>query len=203
VRFDLWIPYLEPLKDNNQLSIIDGAVRKNLKANLVQQLGILFVGWKGQRAWDKEIEYVAFLDTLIERYKNDIPYWEVLNEVNETRYSDSISIDSTISRYLPLLQLTYIRLKKANPSIKVTSTEFNDVYDGFIDVMSRSDCVKYFDILNFHIYDKPEKLQKRFTKLRGLMDKYQWEKPVWISECGMYTHEEKTFPNNLISNREI
>ena len=201
VRFDLWIPYLEPLKDNDQLSIIDGAVRKNLKANL-GQLGILFVGWKGQRAWDKETEYVAFFDTLIERYKNEIPYWEVLNEVNETRYSDSISIDSTISRYLPLLQLTYNRLKKANPSIMVTSTGFNDVYDGFIDAMSRSECVKYFDILNFHVYDKPEKLQKRFSKLRGLMDKYQWEKPVWISECGMSTHDEN-FPKNLISNREI
>ena len=73
VRFDLWMPYSETLQGNNLLSIIDGAVRKNRKAGL-KQLGILFVGWKGQRAWNKKKEYMAFLDTLLHRYKNDIPY---------------------------------------------------------------------------------------------------------------------------------
>ena len=190
VRFDLWIPYSERLKDNKLLSIIDGAVQKNKKAGL-EQLGILFVGWKGQRAWDKKQAYIEFLDTLLERYKDDIPYWEVMNEVNETRYSDSISIDSTILKYMPMLQLTYNKIKEVNSSILVTSTGFNDVYDGFIDVLSRSKCVDYFDILNFHVYDKPEKLPKRLIKIRGLMDKYQWEKPIWISECGMSTYLEK------------
>lgn len=197
VRFDLWISYSEQLENNKLLSIIDEAVQKNRNAGL-KQLGILFVGWKGRRAWDKKKEYIEFLDTLLERYKNEIQYWEVMNEVNETRYSDSVSIDSTILRYMPLLQLTYNKLKKANPSIMVTSTGFNDVYDGFIDAMSGSECVNYFDILNFHVYDKPEKLSKRFSKIRGLMDKFQWGKPVWISECGMSTYVENVYSTSIL-----
>lgn len=191
VRFDLWIPYLETLKGNKLLQIIDSAVEKNVNANL-DQLGILFVGWKGQRAWDKKKEYLAFLDTLLFHYHNTIPYWEVMNEINLNGARDNISADSVLSLYMSLLPITYKKIKEANPNIVVTSSSISDAPDNFVDLMSKRKCYNYFDVLNFHSYDYPEKLPIKFQRIVKSMIEDRWEKPVWLTECGYSTFAEPT-----------
>jgi len=190
IRFDLWLPYTEKLQGNKRLSIIQNVVRKNVLEN-IGQLGVLFVGWKNQRAWQKKTEYLNFLDTMLMQYKYVIPYWEVMNEVNETKQKDNVPLDSTILSYMSVLPITYRRIKKANPKIVITSSGFNDVYDGFLDLMCKNKSHLFFDVLNFHCYDVPELFPERFQKISRFMEQYKWKKPVWITECGFSTYAEK------------
>lgn len=60
-----------------------------------------------------------------------------MNEVNETKQKDNVPLDSTILSYMSVLPITYRRIKKANPKIVITSSGFNDVYDGFLDLMCK------------------------------------------------------------------
>lgn len=189
IRFDLWLPYAEKLHNNKQLAVIKEAVNRNYESGL-NQLGILFVGWKEQRAWEKKKEYEAFLDTMLLNYKYLIPCWEVLNEVNLTANEDKVSLNSTVSYYMDILPLTYKKIKTANPNILVTSSGISDVSDGFLEQMCQKQGYLYFDVLNFHSYIEPEAFPDKFRIIRELMDRYGWEKPVWITECGYPTHQE-------------
>lgn len=189
VRFDLWLPYSEKLEGNKLLPIIDNAIKKNVNAGL-DQLGILFVGWKGQRAWDKKKEYLAFLDTMLFHYRNSIPYWEVMNEINLNGKRDEISADSVLSLYMSLLPMTYKKIKDANPNIVVTSSSISDAPDSFVALMSKKKCYDYFDVLNFHSYDYPENLPIKFQRIAKTMFEDRWQRPVWLTECGYSTFAE-------------
>ena len=199
VRNDLWVPYNEKWTEHELLSITDTAITQIKHENL-ELLGILFVGWSKQRAWERKAYYNEFLDYLISRYKDVVPYWEVLNEVNLTSNEDKVSLDSTISHYMSLLPITYNKLKEANPDIIVTSSGLGDIKDNFLELMCATGAYQYFDVLNFHSYDLPELFPEKFQKIRNLMDEYNWQKPVWITECGMTTNDEK-FPKGMFVNR--
>ena len=199
VRNDLWVPYNEKWTEHELLSITDTAITQIKHENL-ELLGILFVGWSKQRAWERKAYYNEFLDYLISRYRDVVPYWEVLNEVNLTSNEDKVSLDSTISHYMSLLPITYNKLKEANPDIIVTSSGLGDIKDNFLELMCATGAYQYFDVLNFHSYDLPELFPEKFQKIRNLMDEYNWQKPVWITECGMTTNDEK-FPKGMFVNR--
>lgn len=199
VRTDLWVPYNEKWKEHELLLITDTAIAQIKRKNL-DLLGILFVGWSKQRAWERKAYYNEFLDYLLSRYKDVVPYWEVLNEVNLTSKEDKVPLDSTISYYMSLLPMTYNIIKEANPNAIVTSSGLGDIKDNFLELMCANGAYQYFDVLNFHSYDLPEKFPEKFHKIRSLMDKYGWHKPVWITECGMTTNDEK-FPKGMFINR--
>lgn len=190
VRYDLWVPYVENLYENIHLAHIRDAVKINKNSN-INQLGVLFVGWKGQRAWQRKEKYLEFLDSMLTQYKYTIPYWEVMNEVNQAAFSDKIPLDSAINSYLPLLSLTHQKIKKTNSKLKVTSSGLGEIDDTFLELLSKKGAYRYFDILNFHTYCAPELLPIKIEKIRKLMDEYHWEKPVWITECGYSTYDEK------------
>lgn len=48
---------------------------------------------------------------------------------------------------------------------------------------------KYFDIMNFHTYAAPENIPSIMNIIHQNMDKYHWNMPVWLTECGMNTAE--------------
>lgn len=186
VRYDFWVPYNKNWHEQDNLQVLDTATWNTYKSG-ISLLGIIFVGWTGQRAWDKKSYYNEFLDYLISRYKDIVPCWEVMNEVNLTSKPDRISTDSTFKCYMKLLPDTYKKLKSANPKITVTSTGLGEIKDDFLDLMCKYKAFNYFDVLNFHTYDLPENLPGIFHKIKDIMDNYNWNKPVWITECGMPT----------------
>lgn len=187
VRYDFWVPFNSEWASHKNLAIIDTATINTCR-NHLGLLAILFVGWTGQRAWERINYYSAFLDYLIKRYKDVVPFWEVLNEVNWTSLSDKVPLDSTINYYMSVLPLTYMKLKAANPKIIVTSSGLADLNDSFLELMCKNGAFNYFDVLNFHTYDFPESFHYKFKYIRRLMEEYNWSKPVWITECGMPTH---------------
>lgn len=187
VRYDFWVPYSEPLYGNKLLPVIENATAKSFDAEL-NILAVLFVGYRGQRSWEMPDEYWKEIDYFISKYAKKLKYWEILNEVNLTAKHDAIPLDSTAVRYMSLLPKSYKKLKKANPNIVVTTSGLGDVDDEFLELLCRHKAYKYFDVLSFHSYESPEGFPNKFKKIKRIMNKYHWNKPVWISECGLTTY---------------
>lgn len=201
VRYDFWVPYNKDWDKHENLPVLDTAIWRTRKAN-IELLGVLFVGWNGQRAWDRASYYKEFLEYLISCYKEKVLYWEVMNEVNMTSWRDEVPSDSTIKYYVGLLSETYMKLRSANRKIKVTSTGLADNKDDFLEQMCKHKAYKYFDILNFHTYDLPESLPEKYNMIKGLMEKYNWRKPVWLTECGMTTYVDSLIHPLIIPNKQ-
>ena len=201
VRYDFWVPYTDTLIKHELISCISQSVRCVNKQN-IEPLCILFGGWRNQRAWQRKPQYFLFLEHLISNYAKKVKYWEIMNEVNLTAKEDSVPLDSTVKWYTDMLSLSYLHLKKANPNCMVTSSGLADVNDDFLELMCKRKSYDYFDVLNIHTYDAPEKIPEKLRKIRDLMDKYKWSKPVWITECGMPTNYDKNVKPWFLPNEQ-
>ncbi len=186
VRYDFWVPYTDTLLQHELLPITLDATEKVCKEN-IKPLGILFVGWNGQRAWQRKPQYSKFLEYLITNYKDKVSYWEVFNEVNLTAKEDCVDMSTVATSYVDMLSYSYKKIKSANPTCIVTSSGLAEVNDDFIELLSKHKAYNYFDVLNIHSYEYPEAMPSKFEKIKMLMDEYGWLKPLWISECGMPT----------------
>ncbi|MDY5687267.1 MAG: glycosyl hydrolase, partial [Bacteroidaceae bacterium] len=141
--------------------------------------------WLGKMPWD-DSQYGAFLDSLARRYDGKVTHWEMMNEVNLTR-----NVDSLPARYASALRVASEHLHQINPNNKVLLSGLAEVKDDFLEQLCRMGAMKWVDVMNFHSYFRPEELIQCFSKIRSLMDKYGWQKPVWLTECGMHTSAEK------------
>lgn len=189
VRFDFWVPYTDTLLNHEQLRYINDAICKSVNAHL-QPLGIIFGGWTGQRAWQRESQYKTFVNYLLSGLQAKVKNWEIMNEVNLTASSDKLPLDSIAKLYTNILSYTYNTIKASDINNIVTSSGLGEVNDDFLEYLCEQGAFNYFDIFNFHSYAKPEVMPIFFSKIKRLMDKYGWHKPVWITECGMPTHKD-------------
>lgn len=140
--------------------------------------------WLGKMPWD-DSQYGAYLDSLARRYDGKVTHWEMMNEVNLTR-----NVDSLPARYASALRVASEHLHRINPNNKVLLSGLAEVKDDFLEQLCRMGAMKWVDVMNFHSYFRPEELIQCFSKIRSLMDKYGWQKPVWLTECGMHTSAE-------------
>ena len=141
--------------------------------------------WLDKMPWD-DSQYGAYLDSLARRYDGKVTHWEMMNEVNLTRNMDSLP-----ARYASALRVASEHLHQINPNNKVLLSGQAEVKDDFLEQLCRMGAMKWVDVMNFHSYFRPEELIQCFSKIRSLMDKYGWQKPVWLTECGMHTSAEK------------
>lgn len=161
------------------------SVMETMKTNKVQMLGILSTPWKSY-PWKDIRSYHDFINYNLKHFDGRVNNWEVLNEINLISSNDSLPL-----LYTKLLKEVYPEIKEINPGNKVLLSGLCETTDGFLEKICRYEAYKYFDIVNFHSYYLPEDLKIHFEIIRKCMDKYGWEKPVWISELGMHTCREK------------
>lgn len=156
-----------------------------------QFLGILT--WLGKYPWD-DPQYAGYVDSLARRYDGRVSHWEMMNEVNLMR-----NIDSLPKRYASSLRVASECLHRVNPNNKVLLSGLAEVKDDFLEQLCQLDAMKWVDVMNFHSYFRPEELIQCFHKIRNLMDRYGWQKPVWLTECGMHTSAEKCSASGFYS----
>lgn len=145
-------------------------------------LGVIGNGKGKNYAWNDRKQYSKFLDHIINTYSQKKIAWEVMNEV------DHIKDDSGYcKKYVDVLKEAYERIKTSNPEGCVLLSGLADIRRPFADSLFLFGAQNYCDIINIHIYDKPESLPQHFKRIRLLMDKYGFSKSVWLTECGMHT----------------
>ncbi|MCI6861728.1 MAG: glycosyl hydrolase [Prevotella sp.] len=200
-RIDYWLDYRQKNMFNDTLiSIMDSTTTK-MKGTSIDILPIVFVGNKGSHPWDCRQNYRLFLNHLLDKYHNDFKYFEVMNEVNYISRKENITRDSLACLYTDILSETFKSVKKCSPEIKVISSGLAGTSDRFLESLSKYGAFTYFDILNIHSYNKPEDLPFMFKYIRTVMNVNNWEKPVWLSECGMSTFVDslKFHDTNIIT----
>lgn len=191
VRFDFWIPYTIDWRSNKNVPIIAEAEKKVYESGLAT-LGILFLGWKNQRAWENIKLYKEYLDYLMNEYGDKVNYWEVFNEIDMLKKKDSRTAQEIARDYMNVLPLTYKRIKEKNSRAVVTSCSFSNMRTGLLETLSQMNAFDYFDVLNYHSYDVPEALPNEYKVIRFVMDKYGWNKPVWLTEYGFSTYVDSS-----------
>ncbi len=149
----------------------------------LQLLGILTC--LGKYPWD-DPSYTTYIDTLAFHYNGRIRYWEMLNEVNLMR-----GIKNLPEQYVKSLQQVYDRLKDRSPQNQIVLSGLAEMQSNFFEELCKLNAHDYYDVMNFHSYFSPEELIPCFEKIARLMEHYDFRKPVWLTECGMSTSEEK------------
>ncbi len=137
--------------------------------------------WLGPFPWD-DPTYGAYVDSLANRYRGRVRYWEVMNEVDFMG-----GIDSLAQKYARSLKVAADRLHAADPDNKVLLTGLGGVQRTFVDDIFSLGAMEDVDIMNFHSYFSPEDNILVCGKIDSLMHRYGQYRPVWLTECGMNT----------------
>lgn len=196
-EFSWWV--IQPEEDKWDFSKYDSAV------DIAQSYGISLFGlldygtpWastapEGAEApwfWLPRLDaWQRYVETTINRYKNRIKYWEIWNEPNiEVFWKPKPNPED----YLKLLQVSYTTAKRVDPTCKVIGICSSSTDTSFIEEVLKRGGGKYMDILSIHPYRTPRTPEEtnfleELQRLRGLLQKYDVNVPIWITEIGWPT----------------
>lgn len=182
--------------DTTKYGLYDSVFSKNRKLH-INNIAVLESGTKHHRPWTDINNYMSQLRTHVNKYSSDIHYWEFINEINWLRDSTQV-YDGML--YCTMLPEIYHTIKEISHENKVLLSGLAGVNEDILKTLCEKKAFNYFDIFNFHAYCEPEKLPEYFQLIRKYMDKYDWDKPVWMTEYGYATNLNQN--ENTISKDE-
>ncbi|MDR3260401.1 MAG: glycoside hydrolase family protein, partial [Tannerella sp.] len=163
------------------------AVMTSMKSHPKIKVLPIICGTLKEKDWRPVVNYLDkwkdFVSSLAYRYRNDIEAFEVENEIN-------FSSDYPPAKNVELLQATYPAVKNVSPNTKVVLGAIGDLNwnKDYLEGLCKLKAYEYFDVMNFHAYcawETPEALiVQEFTYIQDLMSKYNWNRPVWLTEIG-------------------
>ncbi len=135
---------------------------------------------------DKLEDWTDFVYKVVDRYKDDIRYWELWNEPN-------ISIRGGIDEYARIFKAGAMAVKRADPTaiVSMGGTAGNDLK--WIEGLYRQGAGPYIDQFNVHTYQWNSKvfnsknLSNQIQALNALQQSYGDNKPICVSEIGWTT----------------
>ena len=181
VRIEMDCPYIAPIGEPFTPARFD-KILSTLNTNEIDIHGLLSQLKWNIFSWEDTFSHYRYVDYTVQRYKDLVHSWEVLNEVD--RYPENIKKSEL---YTQILKGTYNHIKAIDSTALVV---YNGLSWGKASLLSETiklGASDYFDIMNFHFYDIPERLPEMLHVIRRNMDTYKWEKPVWITEIGSST----------------
>ncbi|MDD5477625.1 MAG: family 1 glycosylhydrolase [Candidatus Omnitrophica bacterium] len=194
VRLDFLWGDIEAQEGKFDFSKYDNVV-KLLKGKGIHILGILHysTSWASSCGeWncppkDNKI-FVNYANKVIQRYKDQVKYWEVWNEPDSAIYWKQ---QDSLNSYCGLLKEVYLAAKRIDPDCKILNggiangpASINHLYD--------NGAKDYFDILNLHFFESPLHSKDAIKALAGyfkLVHKIMARngdanKKIWITEIG-------------------
>lgn len=178
-------------------SLVEGLRKHNIRA--VGILGSLIPDWAKpfdfKNAQHREM-YMKYMRACIERYKNDIRDWEIINEPDISYSLDRKPLSP--DEYVKLAKECYTIIKEIDPGLKVLCASITD--RDFMESALKADAGKYCDIWNIHIYSRsdPEfKIPEYVEGWKKLFEKYDLsDRPLWVTESGRTTNWR--YPLNFV-----
>ncbi len=137
-------------------------------------------------------EYAWFTYKTVDRYKDEVPAWEIWNEPNHGNFWRP---RPDPREYTELLKQAYLSAKYADPETTVVLgglTYGGESYvppERFLRVVYRRGGGSYFDVLGSHPYTDPDQgtdtLRERVKDVRDVMvANDDGRKPIWLTEYG-------------------
>lgn len=155
-------------------------------------------------------QWSDWITQIVERYKEDIHYWEVWNEPNEytctsTECEGFFYGDAT--EYAKLLSATYDAIKAADSTAYVLIAGVfmplnHDDLSEWLQEVSENASGK-FDIASIHVRDDLDKLPDMVKEFKDMFSSSGFNGPIWVSEHG-YTSDpnyqtDANYNNGLLS----
>ncbi|TNF41318.1 MAG: hypothetical protein EP310_07495 [Bacteroidetes bacterium] len=130
--------------------------------------------------------FLDFTQATVERYKDEIDYWEVWNEPNHRNYWGS---EPDGKEYGQLLVQTAALIQEIDPGSKIIGGSMAGIdpefTEGFLSVGSH----KLIDIISYHNYGAvPEERIYAAIDLWEVINKYNPQIELWQGECGYPSH---------------
>lgn len=148
---------------------------------------------------DQRNAYKNWLAQAVQRYKSDVHYWEIQNEVNGPQYwnidsnpdSNQAAYDASVGRFVQDMQDSYETIHANDSRSYVLYGGISqDNAERYIDSMIKQQAYRYMDIMAFHPYGSDAEVV--VSRLRMLQSKMATRpgfasKPIWITEIGFHT----------------
>ncbi|MFH1281162.1 MAG: family 1 glycosylhydrolase [Candidatus Omnitrophota bacterium] len=206
VRLDFLWQDIEPVEGKFDFVKYDKVVEL-LKVKGIHILGVLHYSadWASSCGeWncppkDNKI-FVNYASKIIQRYKDQVKYWEVWNEPDSAVYWKQ---QDSLKSYGGLLKDVYLAAKEIDPECKILNggianglASINHLYD--------NGTQDYFDILNLHFFETPLhgqnaiKAVASYAKLayKVMVRNGDAHKKIWITEIGCPGLHRKLSTNN-------
>jgi hypothetical protein len=182
----------------------DEAIAKIAHTDGVRIFGMLesypsWVNFGGDEFWAAWENYVA---RVVEHYKADIHFWEVLNESDLKWWASKPTGPSRAQNYVEYVRHTYPVIKRVDPTATVVgggvSGDFSTNTDGLASTEELIDlgALQYMDVLSFHYYHSaqmPMPMDERedpvvggVARIKAKMQAAGKVVPIWDSEGGTY-----------------
>ena len=198
VRADFDWYSVEPQPGNWNFSHLDRLTRAARQGN-IDLLPILDYDIEGASpAWKHLDRWETYVRKLVGRYRNDWRYWEVWNEQNLDYFwrdrSDPVN-------YTALLKRTAETIRSIDPGLKTVYGGTAGIPLDFIEKTFAAGAADWFDVMNIHPYNwtgTPEMMIGQLAELRKLLQKYNIDKPFWITEVGWSTARPVNFYAQLL-----
>lgn len=149
------------------------------------------------------IEWVRFLDSLVSKFGSKINYWEIWNEPDGPfllTAPPNNNLTGKKDAYIRLLKSAYHKIKSfndTNDSILLGGLTSRVILDKkiFFDGLFTDSAFKYFDIMNFHLYEAAYSF--RDTLLAKMQTYGIANKPIWITETNPWRELAANGGNSL------
>lgn len=142
---------------------------------------------------DDNTAFDGYVKSLVEKYSPYAHYWEAMNE------ADLLKGDKKENgkKYVAQLKKIYNTVKSADKRNQVLYSGVAGLSDFFETSMSEG-AYRYFDVMNFHSYASPEGQIAQYNTIKSAMNRYGWQKPVWLTETGVTTIHYNNFFNEVL-----
>jgi len=189
-RRDFWWGIVQPEPERWEWEYFDRAM-EDFRRNQVNLVVILCYGsaWaKEAPATEEEMQrFGEYVFRMVDRYKGWVKHWEIWNEPNILPFW---SPKPNVAHYARLLQIAYERAKQADPDCTILGGALAGADERFLRGMYEHGARGYFDALSYHTYGNhptEETQRDEINCLRRVMQEYNDDKPLWLTETGIYT----------------
>ncbi|MBN1902913.1 beta-galactosidase [Candidatus Sumerlaeota bacterium] len=150
-----------------------------------------------------------FTKTIASHFSKQVQAWELWNE-----FDIPVFFLGSADEYARVLKAGYLGVKNGNPqalslfgSVTLVSgnlTWGNEVFSDkegirMVEKVFENGACEYFDVFNLHHYGPVYALPGKIRQCRKLMNRFGYDKPIWITEMGVTSTEKM---NDLVDESE-
>lgn len=172
-------------------------------------------------------EATDYLDTVLERYGDQVKYWEIGNEMDHWRAADpqenasgaeapgadSLPKSAPLDGFTPYEQgvflaqvADYIRSKDADAVIVLPGMSGLEDYilDTWLEGVVEGGGTDFFDVVNYHYYGPYDRFENARSSLtEKLAELGISDKPVWLTETGISSDPSMTRRTNYPNSENV
>ncbi len=133
--------------------------------------------------------YIDYVETVVNRYKDVVKYWEIANEIDGHQAPPS---GMPPSQFAEFMKMNYRWIKNVQPEAVILLASLSGTYglplgdNSWLKKILMHGAYDYFDVLGYHDYNSWWTLPAHVDSIRHAFQEFGYEpKPMWITECSI------------------